>query len=87
MDNKTLKRIARALEQLVEAKIDTNTKPTSKLKSWLNPIDTEKLIVSLVNTHTKVFIIRIVALKEQCGLKEAKHIVDSVFTEWGIYIK
>jgi ribosomal protein L7/L12 len=62
MTEKTARRIAKALEQLA----GVNT-----------PVNTKGLIKSLAKTHGKLQICRIVKDVEQCGLKEAKDMVDS----------
>ena len=62
MTEKTAKRIAKALEQLAGDNTSVNTKG---------------LIRSLTKTHNKLQIVKIVKDVEQCGLKEAKDMVDS----------
>jgi len=62
MEEKTARRIARALEQLAGVNATVNTKG---------------LIKSLAKTHGKLQICKIVNDVEQCGLKEAKNMVDS----------
>ena len=62
MTEKTARRIAKALEQLA----GVNT-----------PVNTKGLIKSLSKTHGKLQICKIVKDVEQCGLKEAKNMVDS----------
>tara|TARA_R110002073_G_scaffold262410_1_gene425465 strand:- start:1191 stop:1394 length:204 start_codon:yes stop_codon:yes gene_type:complete len=64
MTEKTAKRIAKALEQL--AGVNTN-----------DSIDIKGLIKSLAKTHGKLQIVRIVQYVENCGIKEAKDMVDS----------
>ena len=64
MTEKTAKRIAKALEQL--AGVNTN-----------DSIDIKGLIKSLSKTHGKLQIVRIVQYVENCGIREAKDMVDS----------
>mgnify|MGYP003150782725 CR=1 FL=1 len=68
MEEKTARRIAKALEQL--AGVNTNTS-----------ITTESLIKSLRKTHGLLQIVRIVEYVEKCSLKEAKNIVDSILKQ------
>ena len=64
MTEKTARRIAKALEQL--AGVNTNT-----------TVNTKGLIKSLAKTHNKLQICKIVKDVENCGLKEAKDIVEA----------
>lgn len=68
MTEKTAKRIAKALEHL--AGNTTN-----------NSININKIIKSLVKTHDKLQIVKVIKDIEVCSLKRAKEIVDPVFKE------
>jgi ribosomal protein L7/L12 len=68
MEEKTARRIARALEQLAG-----NTTNTS--------INIKGLIKSLVKTHDKLQIVKVIKDIEVCSLKRAKEIVDPIFKE------
>jgi len=68
MTEKTAKRIARALEQLAG---NATTKS----------ININRIIKSLVKTHDKLQIVRVIKEIEVCSLQRAKEIVDPIYEE------